>query len=103
MIGLLLYGVGPIANAEATIAAFAAAVAIVGSFVAFLAYHGYRRNGSRPMLYLAVGIAFLTAVPVVIDYGVGALLPATDAEILFAITIAHLAGVLAILYALTKA
>lgn len=27
--------------------------------VAYLAYHGYRRNGSTPMLYVAVGFVFI--------------------------------------------
>jgi len=35
--------------------------AVVGLFVATLAYRGYRRNGSTKMRALAVGIALLTA------------------------------------------
>ena len=35
--------------------------AIVGLFVATLAYRGYRRNGSEKMRALAVGIGLLTA------------------------------------------
>jgi hypothetical protein len=35
--------------------------AIVGLFVATLAYRGYRRNGSKKMQALAVGIGLLTA------------------------------------------
>ncbi|MFC4249020.1 hypothetical protein ACFOZ7_19165 [Natribaculum luteum] len=29
--------------------------------VAYLAYHGYRRNGSEPMLYVSVGFVFIGA------------------------------------------
>lgn len=36
--------------------------AIVGAFVAYQGYRGYRRNDSRPMLFLAIGIALLTTV-----------------------------------------
>jgi hypothetical protein len=35
--------------------------ALVGLFVATLAYRGYRRNGSKKMRALAVGIGLLTA------------------------------------------
>ncbi|WP_436343899.1 DUF7521 family protein [Natronorubrum sp. FCH18a] len=88
---------------EGLIFAFAAVVAAAGLFVASLAYRGYRRNESRPMLYLAVGIGFLTAVPAGINYGLSSLTTASDATILLTVTIAHLVGVLAVLYALTRA
>ncbi|WP_323171236.1 hypothetical protein [Natrialba sp. PRR66] len=91
--------VGP----EGLVFAFAAATAVAGTFVAFLAYRGYRRNASRPMLYLAVGIALLTVVPVGIDYGLSTVTTATDATVVLGVTIAHLTGVVAILYALTRA
>ena len=86
-----------------TIAVFAAATATAGLFVATLAYRGYRRNASRPMLYLALGIVLLTTVHVGMDYTLQGVTAATDAEILLAITTAHLVGVVAILYALTRA
>lgn len=92
-----------LASPDGVIFAFAAATAVAGLFVATLAYLGYRRNGSRPMLYLAVGIILLTAVPVSIDYGLSTMTPATDAVILLGVTIVHLSGVGAILYALTNA
>jgi hypothetical protein len=38
-----------------------AVTALVGLFVATLAYRGYRRNGSAKMRALAVGIGLLTA------------------------------------------
>lgn len=91
------------ASSEGLIFVFAAAVAVAGLFVASLAYRGYRRNESRPMLYLAVGIGFLTAVPAGANYGLSSLTGASDAAILLAVTIAHLVGVLAVLYALTRA
>ena len=90
-------------NPEGLVFVFALMTAVAGAFVAFQAYRGYRRNESQPMLYLALGIVLLTAVPVGVDYGLTALTGATDAQILLAITAAHLAGVTAILYALTRA
>lgn len=103
MIDALLQLSEPIADAERVIFVFAAVVAVAGLFVASLAYRGYRRNASHPMLYLAIGIIFLTAVPVSLDYGLRSVTTATDAEILLAVTLSHLVGVLAVLYALTKA
>lgn len=85
------------------ISVFAAVTAIVGLVVASLAYWGHRRNESRPMLFLALGILLLTTVPVGVDSGLTVLTTATDAEILLAVTISHLVGVSAILYALTGA
>lgn len=85
------------------IAVFGAATAFGGLFVTMLAYRGYRRNESRPMLYLAAGILFLTTIPIGIEYTLLGVTTATDAEILLAITTSHFAGVAAILFALTKA
>lgn len=81
----------------------AATTAAAGLFVAFQAYRGYRRNASRPLLYLAIGIALLTAIPVGMNYLLSEIPGTTDAGILLVITVAHFAGVLAILYALTRA
>lgn len=82
---------------------FAVVVAVAGVFVAYQAYRGYRRNESRPMLYLAIAIMLLTVIPVGVDYTLSTLTGANDAIILLVITAAHLAGVAAILYALTRA
>lgn len=35
--------------------------------VVYQAYRGYRRNDSRPMLFLAFGVILLTIVPVVVS------------------------------------
>lgn len=84
-------------------ALFSAVVAVAGGFVAYQAYRGYQRNESRPMLFLAVGIVFLTVVPMGVNYGLSGFTTATDAAVLGAITVAHFTGVVAILYALTRA
>ena len=34
---------------------------ILGTFIVYLAYKGYRRNSSKPLLYVAVGFALITA------------------------------------------
>lgn len=92
-----------IVNAEGVVFLFSAVIAAAGVFVAYQAYRGYQRNASRPMLYLALGIVLLTAVPASVNYGLSSVTTATDAEILLPITVAHLGGVAAILYALTRA
>jgi hypothetical protein len=38
--------------------------AALGLFIAYLAYRGYRRNASRPMLYLAVGFGVILGLPI---------------------------------------
>jgi hypothetical protein len=32
----------------------------LGVFIVYLAYRGYRRNASKPLLYVALGFAFIT-------------------------------------------
>lgn len=34
---------------------------ILGAFIVYLAYRGYRRNRSQPLLYVALGFALITA------------------------------------------
>lgn len=34
---------------------------ILGAFIVYLAYKGYKRNSSRPLLYVALGFALITA------------------------------------------
>ena len=36
---------------------------MLSTLIAVHAYRGYRRNGSRPMLFLTVGFAFITVIP----------------------------------------
>lgn len=103
MTSLLTYGLIAFGGNLGLIALFAAMTALAGFFVAALAYRGYQRNASRPMLFLAIGILLLTTIPVIVDYTLQGVTTATEAEILLAITISHLAGVVAILYALTRA
>lgn len=103
MTGSLLQLSDAIGNTEGLVFLFPAVIAIAGVFVAYQAYRGYQRNQSQPMLYLALGIVLLTAVPASINLGLSSLTTATEAGVLLAITVAHLTGVAAILYALTRA
>ncbi len=38
---------------------------ILGAFIVHLAYKGYKRNSSKPLLYVALGFAFITAGTIV--------------------------------------
>ncbi|MFC6960979.1 DUF7521 family protein [Halocatena marina] len=40
---------------------------VMGLYIVFQAYRGYRRNDSRRMLFLAIGLALLTIVPFVLS------------------------------------
>ncbi|MCU4800319.1 hypothetical protein OB920_08040 [Halobacteria archaeon HArc-gm2] len=76
--------------------------ALVGAFVAYQGYRGYRRNDSRPMLYLAVGILLLTTVTFLVQQVVGlATGGAVTAQ--FAALTVSIAGLLAVLYSFTGA
>ncbi|MFC6737116.1 hypothetical protein ACFQEQ_12810, partial [Halolamina salina] len=76
------------------------ATAAAGSVVAWLAYQGYRRNDSRAMRFLAIGVACIAVVPFFLTYGAGPLFALSDAATLLAVLLANIAGLLAVLYSL---
>jgi hypothetical protein len=85
----------------ATLLVFASgATAAAGSVVAWLAYQGYRRNDSRAMRFLAIGVACIAVAPFVLTYGAGPLFALSDAATLLAVLLANIAGLLAVLYSL---
>jgi glucose-6-phosphate-specific signal transduction histidine kinase len=38
---------------------------VLGTFIVYLAYKGYRRNNSKPLLHVAFGFALITAATIV--------------------------------------
>lgn len=40
----------------------------IGFAIAYVAFRGYRRNASRPMLFIAVGFVLAIALPGTLDY-----------------------------------
>ena len=80
--------------------ATAAATAMVGMFVAFIAYRGYQKHGSLTMRYLAIGIVFITASPFLISYVLTPLVALSDPVALLGILGANIIGLLSILYSL---
>ena len=38
---------------------------VLGAYIVYLAYKGYRRNSSRPLLFVALGFALITGATVI--------------------------------------
>lgn len=77
--------------------------ALVGSFVAYQAYRGYRRNGSRAMLFIGIGVFLLAIASFVGTSPVILLHDLSDGLALLAAFALRNVGSIALLYALTRA
>jgi hypothetical protein len=74
--------------------------AALGLFIAYLAYRGYRRNDSRPMLYFAVGFGVILGLPIPV-VALSLLFPAIPGPSTQAvIQTLEMGGLLCIVYAL---
>lgn len=75
--------------------------AVLGVFIAYLAYRGYQRNDSRPMLFVAVGFALALGVPLVLTLLYLAL-PITGGQVVVQVInqTVEIAGLLCIIYGL---
>ena len=74
--------------------------AILGLVIARKAYQGYRRNASRPMLYLAAGIVLLTAVPAILSLFLSTFTALPSYLVVVVTNGSELLGLLAIAYSL---
>ena len=75
---------------------------VLGVFIVYLAYKGYRRNSSKPLLYVALGFALITAGTMV----EGILYVIIGQELLVALfvsTVITVIGFLAIIYSIYAA
>ncbi|RQG96391.1 DUF7521 family protein [Natrarchaeobius chitinivorans] len=79
---------------------------ILGFVIAYIAYRGYRRNESRPMLYISTGFILLLAVPFV-SFAVAISLvaavdlpPVAEQGVVVVSELSQLIGLLVIVYAL---
>lgn len=87
----------------ATLTTLAAALTVVlGLYVSYLAYRGYRRNDSTTMRVLAVGVLFIAVVPYAVSYAAAPLLSLTDAQTILGVTLAHTVGLAAIYRSLDR-
>lgn len=77
-------------------------IGIVGIAIAYVAYRGYRRNQSRPMLFISIGFILTAGLPFAMFLPVVLLNPGETALLAFSMTrnVATLLGLLSILYAL---
>jgi uncharacterized membrane protein len=74
--------------------------ALLGLVIARKAYQGYRRNASRPMLYLAAGIVLLTAVPAMLSLSLSTFTDLPNYLVVVATNGSELLGLTAIAYSL---
>jgi len=80
-----------------------AAVVVLGAYVGYQAYRGYRRNGDRAVLLLGLGIVLVTTVRVGVSTLTYAFTPVDDLTLATLSFGVSTAGLLAILYAFTRA
>ena len=72
---------------------------LLGTFIVFLAYKGYRRNTSKPLLYVALGFGLITAATIV--EGILYVIIGSDLLVaLFISTIVTVIGFVAIIYSI---
>ena len=95
--------VGPLqvdGTTAAALQAYELVGAALGLFIAYLAYRGYRRNDSRPMLFISLGFVLALGLPFAILL-VSFVVPGGYVPVLGLLTqAAELVGLGAILYAL---
>ncbi|WP_435319926.1 DUF7521 family protein [Haloarchaeobius sp. TZWSO28] len=73
---------------------------LLGLFIARKAYQGYRRNDSGPMLFLAIGIVLLTAVPALLSVGLSTFTALPGSLVVTVTNLSELSGLVAIAYSL---
>lgn len=73
--------------------------AVLGVFIAYQAYRGYRRNDSKPMLFIAVGFALVLGVPILL-FAAYLLADVPETAIQGVVQLFEVAGLLCIIYAL---
>lgn len=72
----------------------------LGLLIAYRAYQGYRRNRSEPMLYLAIGLVLVTAVPPLVSLLLSNLTELPGWLVVLAMTTSQICGLLSVLYSL---
>jgi len=74
--------------------------AVIGLFIAYQAYRGYKRNDSRPMLFIALGFFLTLGIPLAL-FPLQLLLGTNGRTVAFVVQqSSQLVGLLTILYAL---
>jgi len=82
---------------------------VLGLAITYIAFQGYRRNSSRPMLFVAVGFLFVFVIPfllsvgptlVVITGGGGPIIAQISAVVGIIVEVSRVLGLVSILYGL---
>lgn len=74
-------------------------VLLLGGYVGYQAYRGYRRNDNRPVLFLGVGIFLVTTVRQLAAVSLSFVLPGFQLLHLTVFFLITIVGLIAILYA----
>ncbi|MFC7029149.1 hypothetical protein ACFQJ5_18310 [Halomicroarcula sp. GCM10025324] len=91
----------PAGDVRLALQAYELVGAALGVFIAYLAYRGYRRNDSRPMLFVSLGFVLALGMPLVITLVYFAL-PITGWQVPLQVIIqtVEIVGLLCIIYGL---
>jgi hypothetical protein len=100
---LLQAGGGPSGEVALALQAYELVGAAIGVFIAYLAYRGYRRNDSRPMLFVSLGFILALGLPLAITLVYYAL-PLTGGQVALQVVIQtiEIVGLLCIVYGLWR-
>lgn len=98
---VLQSGGQPSGTVELGLLSFELLGAVLGVVIAYIAYSGYRRNQSRPMLFVSAGFALALGVPLVLTVSYLAL-PITGGRVVvqFLTQAFEIVGLLCIIYGL---
>lgn len=83
--------------------ALTAAVLLLGGYVGYQAFRGYRRNDDRPVLFLGIGIVLVTAVRQIASTLAYAFVTENELALVALSFGVSIAGLLSIVYAFTRA
>lgn len=87
-------------SARAVLFASELVTVALGLAIAYIAYRGYRRNDSRPMLFIAIGFFLVTGLPALAATAFFALAQVDEVVAGVLTQAAEITGMLCILYAL---
>lgn len=98
---LLQSGGQPSAAVRTGLVAYELLGAVLGVVIAYIAFRGYQRNQSRPMLFVSIGFALALGVPLLVTLAY-LVLPVTGGRVAVQVLsqTAEIVGLLCIIYGL---
>lgn len=91
---------GPGPALETVAFAFQVVKALIGLTIAYIAYRGYRRNESRPMLAIAIGFVLVLGFPFVLFLLFHSVVDVPEVLVVLLAETSQVVGLFVILYAL---